>query len=688
MSTEKPVARTVSRRTFLGSAAATVAFAAVTSGPAHPAANASAPNAADGTGAAGVAMNVGRGMADITGEPLGAGMNGYAVPKQISSGLHQRQFARAFVFDDGNGGRVAHVTVDMGLMFQAIHLEVIRRLQARFGNRYHDGNVLIAATHTHVAPGGSSGHLLVDITTFGFRPVTFEAYVAGIVSAVERADADVQPSTVSLTRGQVHDVGVNRSKAAFDRNPEEDKAVNPDGVDRESATLHVLRDGRSVGFINWYGIHPTTFGPEHTLISGDNKGYAAWLAEHRAGVDHCDPASAPFVAAFATSTPGDVTPNHGLHPHSGPGGEDEYASARILGLRQLDGVSGRPIELAGGGIDSRHRWVNMRNVSVDGRWTTDGRPGKTGPAILGAAFAASSQEDGGGEPLLGFNEGERGGTPWVQQVNKVVVPPSVAEVHAPKEMLLPVGYIDGLVQQTDLFLVHRIGGVVIASLPFEPTVTAGLRIRRAVAEALDVPFDAVIAQGYVNGYSHYLTTPEEYETQNYEGGATLFGRHGLPAVVQTFDHLSSAMAHGIPVDPGAPEKDLMGLIPHSPTGNPLVDLAPLGTTFGDVISGPTGPVAAGSTVSVTFVGANPNSDLRHERGFFFVETADGRRVADDSHEDTVIEWASNFGQVNTTITWHTAAAGPGEYVIRYFGSSRSLTGNLTPFEGTAQVTVQ
>ena len=132
----------------------------------------------------------------------------------------------------------------------------------------------------------------------------------------------------------------------------------------------------------------------------------------------------------------------------------------------------------------------------------------------------------------------------------------------------------------------------------------------------------------------------------------------------------------------------MGLIPHSPTGNPLVDLAPLGTTFGDVISGPTGPVAAGSTVSVTFVGANPNSDLRHERGFFFVETADGRRVADDSHEDTVIEWASNFGQVNTTITWHTAAAGPGEYVIRYFGSSRSLTGNLTPFEGTAQVTVQ
>ena len=677
------------RRAFLGATAAATALGATIAanwGGASPAGAQEAPG--PGTGAsASIPMTVGRGMADMTGEPFGAGMNGYAVLEQQTSGLRQRQFARAFVFDDGNGGRVAHVTADMGLMFQSIQMEVLNRLRARFGGTYHEGNVLIGASHTHVAPGGTSGHLMVDLTTLGFRPVTFEATVAGIVAAVERADADLAPSHIALTRGTVADAGVNRSRGAFDRNPDADKAVFPDGVDRDSVTLHVLRDGRSVGFINWYGIHPTTFGPEHTIVSGDNKGYAAWLAENRAGVDHSNPAGAPFVAAFAMSTPGDVSPNHGLVPNSGPLEGNEYESARVLGRRQLDGIVGRAVPLPGGGIDARHRWVDMRSVNVDGRFTPDGNPGSTGPAILGAAFAASSQEDGGGEPLLGFNEGSRGGTPWVQQVNQVVVPASASAIHGSKENLLPVGYIPGLVQQTHVFHLHRIGGIVIASLAFEPTVVAGLRMRRAIAEALGVDVETVIVQGYVSGYGHYITTPEEYEHQDYEGGATIFGRLTLPAATQIFDGLATALASGVPVDPGAAEGDLTGRIPASPMGNPFVDVAPLGRNFGDVLSLPDGPVAAGTAIAVAFVGANPNSDLRHESGFLSVEKADGTRIADDSHEATVIEFAKDGAATTTTVTWDSSGAEPGEYVVRLRGASRGITGDLTPFEGEARVTV-
>ena len=678
------------RRAFLGASAAATALGAALAADWGGFAPAAA-QPAGGTGGAGasssIPMTVGRGMADMTGEPLGAGMNGYAVLEQQTAGLRQRQFARAFVFDDGNGGRVAHVTADMGLMFQSIQMEVLRRLRARFGDVYHEGNVLIGASHTHVAPGGTSGHLMVDLTTLGFRPVTFEATVAGIVLAIERADADMAPSHIALTRGTVADAGVNRSKGAFDRNPDADKAVFPDGVDRDSVTLHVIRDGAAIGLINWYGIHPTTFGPEHKIISGDNKGYAAWLAEHKAGVDHTDPGSAPYVAAFAMSTPGDVSPNHGLAPNSGPVEGNEYESARVLGRRQLDGVTGRAVSLPGGGIDARHTWVNMREVKVDGRWTPDGQPGSTGPAILGAAFAASSQEDGGGEPLLGFNEGSRGGTPWVRQVNQVAVPASASAIHGAKENLLPVGYIPGLVQQTHVFHLHRIGGIVIASLAFEPTVVAGLRMRRAITEALGVDIETVIVQGYVSGYGHYITTPEEYEQQDYEGGATIFGRHTLPAATQIFDGLATAMAAGLPVDPGAAEGDLTGQIPPSPMGNPFVDVAPPGKNFGDVLSGPEGPVAPGTAVAIAFAGANPNSDLRHESGFLSVEKRDGTRIADDSHEATVIEFAKDGVSTTTTITWDTSGAEPGEYVIRYRASSRGIGGNLTPFEGEAAVTV-
>lgn len=54
-------------------------------------------------GQSSVNLNVGRGMADMTGEPLGAGMNGYAVLDQTSSGLRLRQMARAFIFGDEAG---------------------------------------------------------------------------------------------------------------------------------------------------------------------------------------------------------------------------------------------------------------------------------------------------------------------------------------------------------------------------------------------------------------------------------------------------------------------------------------------------------------------------------------------------------------------------------------------------------
>ena len=289
--------------------------------------------------------------------------------------------------------------------------------------------------------------------------------------------------------------------------------------------------------------------------------------------------------------------------------------------------------------------------------------------------------------MLGFNEGSRGGTPWVRQVNQVAVPASASAIHGAKENLLPVGYIPGLVQQTHVFHLHRIGGIVIASLAFEPTVVAGLRMRRAIAEALDVPMDVVIVQGYVSGYGHYITTPEEYEQQDYEGGATIFGRLTLPAATQIFDGLAAAMRSGVPVDAGAPEGDLTGKIPPSPMGNPLVDVAPLGKNFGDVLSAPEGPVAGGTAVAVAFAGANPNSDLRHETGFLSVEKRDGTRIADDSHEATVIEFAKDGVSTTTTITWDTSGAEPGEYVIRYRASSRGIGGNLTPFEGEASVTV-
>lgn len=633
-------------------------------------------------------LTVGRGMADMTGEPLGAGMNGYAVMKQSTTGIRFRQFARAFIFEDAQGTSSVFVIAEMGLMFQSIQLEVLRRLRGLFGGKYNESNVFITATHTHVGPGGTSGHLMVDLTTLGFRPVTFEATVQGIVEAVERAHADKQPSNLRLVRGEVKDAGANRSFQAFKRNPAEELRAFPNGVNPESLTLFISRGGKDVGLINWYGLHATSFGHEHTLIDGDHKGWSSWRMETERGVVHRDAAKAPFVAAFAAAPQGDITPNAGLEPKTGPGYEDEAKSAQILGDRQIDATEGRLVDISTGGarVRNRHQWVDMRDIKIRGEFTPDGTEQRTGPAILGAAFAASSQEDGGGLEIPIFNEGERGGTPWVKELNNVTVPDDWKEIHGAKEMLLPLGYVDGMIQQVLMFSITQIAGLTIITNSMEPTSMAGYRMRKRVAEVLGVPLETVVCQGYTSGYAHYVATPEEYDNQDYEGGATIFGRHELCAMVQIYDGLAASLRDESQIDPGAPAGDLTGWIPKSLSGLPGIDRPAWGKRFGDVITA-TEQVKAGDTASVTFSFANPNSDLRRGVGYHTITDASGEIVADDFHSSTIIEFVKNADVVNARISWNTEGVAPGTYTVAVAGVSRDIGGNLTPFDGSAEVTV-
>lgn len=672
-----------SRRKFFGGLAA-VSGSVLWSSMATGTANAAESAPSQGSGS----INVGRGMADMTGETWGAGMNGYAVLEQSSVGLQRRQYARTFIFEDPKTQkRVVQCIADLGLMFQSIQLEVLRRLRAKFGDLYGEHNVLLHAQHTHIAPGGTSAHLMVDLTTSGFRPVTFEANVSGIVESIVRAHEDVQPSEITLAKANVTNASVNRSRSSWERNPQEDKDVFPDGIDPSSTTLHVIRGGKTVGFINWFAVHPTSYGHTYRHVGTDNKGYAAWATEEAMGVDHQHPENAPFVAAFANPSPGDISPNLGLTPDSGPG-ENMGDSARIIGERIMASIAdaGDGNTVAGGGVDGVFRWVDVADIEIDGKWTPDGKPSKTSAAILGAAFAASSQEDGGGEPLLGFQEGARGGTPWVEELGRVIVPPAVHEIHAPKEVLLPLGYVEGMIQRVFPFYIHRIGGLVLISHSFEATITSGLRMRRAVAEALDVPLDNVIAQGYVNGYGHYVTTPEEYGAQNYEGGATAFGRNQLPAFQQIFDGMAQAFKEGKSVEVGKPAGDLTGLIPAAPGSNTWADIKPLGKNFGDILSAPK-RVKSGQKVTIKLVGANPNNNLRHGEGYLSIEKPDGTVVANDSSESTLITFANSWGTTTVTLDWHTKNVEPGEYIIRFRGDSKALGGKLTPFEAKATVTV-
>lgn len=189
-------------------------------------------------------------------------MDGYAVAEQTTAGIRQRLFSRAVIYVDAStGDRVCMVTVDTPLMFQSVFLEVVRRLQQTYGDTYRADNVVLQASHTHVGPGGRSGHAMVDLVSVGFRPVTFEAQVTGIVSSIIRAHDTIGPAELTLTSTEPDEVGANRSHLAFERNPQEDKDANPGGIDRTSVALHISRNGSPVGLVNWYSIHGTAFNP-------------------------------------------------------------------------------------------------------------------------------------------------------------------------------------------------------------------------------------------------------------------------------------------------------------------------------------------------------------------------------------------------------------------------------------------
>ena len=633
---------------------------------------------------------VGRGVADVTGEVAEAGMMGYADLGQVSSGLHMRQRARAFVVvDRASGQRVVHVTADIGMVFQSVRDAVLLRLERRYGTTYGESNVMLTGTHTHAGPGGFSHHNLYNLTTLGYHDKTFRATVDGIVEAIVEADADLAPSNLTVSSTELTDANANRSKLAFDRNPASDRREFPNGTDTTSTTLHVERDGDDVGSLNWYPVHATSLSTDNTLVSSDNKGYAGWYTEHDLhDVDHTRDRDPDFVAAYAQTNAGDMSPNLALKPGTGPT-TDEFENTRVIGERMVRAATRPAVRTpVSGGVDSRIVYVDLANTTVSGDFTPDGQEHTTCSAALGAAFAAGSTEDGGGGLPI-FKEGKDGGNPVVKVVADALytASPALKQCQAPKEVLLPVGKLD-LVQQKLPVQLVRIGQLYLVGMPGEVTITSGLRLRREVAKVVGADLDDVLVQGYANAYAHYVTTPEEYDAGEYEGASTLFGRYELPAFQQTAHRLARHMVAGTTPALGEKERDRSGSQLPSVQGKVVADDPQLFKKFGDVLTKPKTSYGRGEHVEVTFSGAHPNNDLHHDGTYLTVEREVGgswQRVADDSDFATRLTWKRDgISASKVTVAWHVPDdAAPGTYRVRYFGDARSIFGTVRAISGTS-----
>ncbi|RBM24139.1 alkaline ceramidase [Prauserella sp. PE36] len=632
---------------------------------------------------------VGRGIADATGEIAEVGMMGYGRTDQQAEGLHNRLRSRAFVVaDPATGERVVLVVVDSPMIFDSVHQAVLRRLAERYGDLYTEQNVLLTGTHTHAGPGGYSHHLLYNLTTLGFHEKTFNAITEGIVESVERAHADLAPASLTLTHSELTDASVNRSRAAFDRNPAEDREFFPAAVDPQTSLLRIERDGRVVGAVNWFATHNTSMSGDNRLISADNKGYAAYHWEREVEhVDYLADTPPDFVSAFAQTNAGDMSPNLDLAPPTTP---EDFARTEEIGQRQYEAAA-RQLTRDGaaltGGVDSRLVYVDMSDVDVRPEFTGDGKHHRTCDPAVGAAMAAGSTEDGPAFPL--FAEGENPLWDTVSHSVLYTASPELRQCQAPKGIAVPIGAMNAVypwVQETVPVQLVRVGGLYLIGVPGEVTIAAGLRLRRTVADIVGADVRDVLVAGYSNAYFHYVTTPEEYDAQHYEGGSTLFGRWQLPALQQTAAGLAEAMRDGRPAPSGPAPADLSGRrISLQP---PIVaDAPPLGRRFGDVLTQPRPSYSPGERAEVVFAGAHPGNDLHRGGTYLEVQRWNGNRwirVADDGDWSTTLRWARRgVAASHVTIGWKVPPGSEGTYRIRYHGEARNLLGGVRSFTGAS-----
>jgi neutral ceramidase len=386
-----------------------------------------------------------------------------------------------------------------------------------------------------------------------------------------------------------------------------------------------------------------------------------------------------FVAAFAQSDPGDVTPNTNLD-NTGPGATD-VETTRIMGERQL--LVARRLfreaneELAGP-IDSRRVYVDLSNYQVQARFTGDGEQ-HTCPSAYGYSFAGGSSEDGGGHFL--FREGMTEQSVWLDWLIRLVtgVPRWTEAVHAcqaPKPILFETGSGDPPLQsQIHSVTVARIGQLVILALPVEVTTMAGRRLRNSVLGELGDWARYIVLAGYANGYAGYVTTPEEYQLQQYEGGHTLHGRWSLPAYQQVASQLASALQSGATLTDKIRYDDWRGKSAGMPLPTGPANALPEERRYGDALPLEKSDYESGETVTIDFWSANPTEHYVTGSNFLRVEhrTPSGWQVvADDGDWSTRVRWRMEDDAYIAELSWEVPDDTPsGDYRISHSGFDES-----------------
>ena len=307
--------------------------------------------------------------------------------------------------------------------------------------------------------------------------------------------------------------------------------------------------GKPLGLLSWFATHGTSMNYTNRLISGDNKGYAAYYTEKLMNGDGTLPGMGPFVAGFAQCNEGDVSPNTvgafcpdgtPCDPRSstcisqdgkarvekcrgiGPG-NDMFEATQTIGKKQADfaiGLFDRAVEELTGDISYVHAFINMENITVTPPYSGTGKTEHTCSAAMGDSFAGGTTDGAGDFNFVQGTNSTQTNAKWNELTYTVLSRPTQAiiDCHYPKPILLNTGQMKFPAPWTASIIpiqIFRIGQFFIVAVPGEFTTMSGRRLRGSVMSSLKkyglADDDShIVISGLSNEYTHYITTYQEY----------------------------------------------------------------------------------------------------------------------------------------------------------------------------------
>jgi len=370
--------------------------------------------------------------------------------------------------------------------------------------------IFLAATHTHAGPGQYSGSAFYNdwaSNRRGFDPAYTRFLVDQLAAAVREAVTSRRPARAAIGCTEVWGLTRNRSLGAYVRNNDladrrtEDQrkyvAVDP--------RLHLLRvddaDGPLASFC-WFSIHGTGISHHDRSYNADVWAYLnGELVQQVHDATGRRPISGAVVASHGDMTPA-VRPGMLVYPEAERVGRGIGAAAAELHADLGPQLSADlPVSAALRQLDTAEDPV------VDGIHLESPR--------IGWAKTAGAAENI--TPVLHLVPPFKAGHPRRPR-----------GPHGEKRIAGTelghgrfVGRPDEFPTVIPLHLL-RLGHAAVVGVPFETTVEAGRRIGSAILDsALDV--QTAFVSSLVNDHTDYLTTPEEYTAQYYEGASVLFG---------------------------------------------------------------------------------------------------------------------------------------------------------------------